>query len=121
MPNRTDHYAAIEGAVSPAFTRDGRTLLFLRGAGTTQLWALDLESGATRQITHHDEKVALLRRSPVDDRVVYGIDRGGDERQQFWLVDPAAPEPRALTDDPAVNPPRLALTDDPGVNPPRYR
>ena len=45
MSNRTDQYAAIEGAASPAFSRDGRTLLHLRGAGQTQLWALDLASG----------------------------------------------------------------------------
>ncbi len=102
MPRRTDHYAAIEGVAAPVFTRHGATLLFLRGAGLPQLWALDLAARTTRQITHHDEKVALIRRSPVDDRVIYGIDRGGDERQQLWLVDPAAPEPRALTNDPDV-------------------
>jgi dipeptidyl aminopeptidase/acylaminoacyl peptidase len=99
MSRQTDAYAAIESASSPAFTRDGRTLLHLRGAGLPQIWALDLDSGETRQITHHDEKIAFFRRCPVDDRIIYGIDRGGDERQQLWLVDPASPAPRPLTDD----------------------
>ena len=71
------------------FSRDGRTLFHLRGAGLPQVWALDLDTGAARQLTFHDEKVALLRRCPVDDRLVYGIDRGGDERQQLLLIDPA--------------------------------
>ena len=103
MPNRTDRYTAIEGASSPAFTRDGTTLLHLRGAGLAQVWALDLGSGETRQLTSHDEKVALLRRSPGDDRVIYGIDAGGDERQQLWLLDPAEPaKARALTAEPDV-------------------
>ena len=64
---------------------------------------MELATGAARQLTLHDEKVAFLRRSPVDDRLIYGIDRGGDERQQLLLLDPAAPrtEPVALTDDPA--------------------
>ena len=87
-----------------AFSRDGQTLFHLRGSGLPQVWALDLATGADRQLTFHDEKVALLRRSPVDDRLIYGFDRGGDERQQLMLIDPRAesPEPRALTANPAV-------------------
>ncbi len=37
-----------------------------------------------------------MRRAPDDDRLIYGIDAGGDERQQLWLFDGASP--RALTD-----------------------
>lgn len=97
-------FARIGAAGTPVFSRDGRTLFHLRGAGLPQAWALDLDSGAARQLTFHDEKLALLRRSPVDDRLAFGIDRGGDERQQLLLIDPAQdrPAPRALTDDPAV-------------------
>jgi dipeptidyl aminopeptidase/acylaminoacyl peptidase len=94
-------YARIGAAGTAVFARDGRTLFHLRGAGLPQAWALDLETGTARQLTFHDEKLALLRRSPTDDRLIYGIDRGGDERQQLLLIDPAEerPEPRALTDD----------------------
>ena len=87
-------YAAIESASNPSFSADGKTLFHLRGAGLQQVWALDLDSGAERRLTEHDEKVALLRRAPDDDRLIYGIDAGGDERQQLWLLEP---EPRALT------------------------
>ncbi len=97
-------FAAIGAAAAPAFTRDGRTLLHLRGAGLSQIWALDLANGTDRQLTFHDEKVAMIRRSPLDDRIVYGIDRGGDERQQLMLLDPMTepPEPVALTANHAV-------------------
>ncbi len=97
-------FAAIGAAASPAFSRDGRTLYHLRGSGLPQIWALDLATGEARQLTFHDEKVALLRRSPVDERLIYGIDHGGDERQQLLLLDPAeaSPTPRALTSDLAV-------------------
>ena len=98
MTHRPDDFAAVESAGPAVFTRDGGTVLFLRGAGLAQIWALDLETGAMRQRTFHDEKVAMIRRSPVDDRVIYGIDRGGDERQQLMLLDP----PRALTADHGV-------------------
>jgi hypothetical protein len=82
-------YARIGAAGSAVFARDGRTLFHLRGAGLPQAWALDLATGAARQLTFLDEKVALLRRCPTDDRLVYGVDRGGDERQQLWLIDPS--------------------------------
>ena len=104
MTNHPETYVAIGAAAAPAFSRDGQTLFHLRGSGLPQIWSLDLATGADRQLTRHDEKVAMIRRSPVDDRLIYGIDRGGDERQQLMLIDPreAAPEPRALTADPAV-------------------
>jgi dipeptidyl aminopeptidase/acylaminoacyl peptidase len=60
---------------------------------------MDLDGGNARQLSHHDEKVAFLRRCPTDDRLIWGIDAGGDERQQFWLKEPGA-EPRALTEAP---------------------
>ncbi|HEX5326369.1 MAG TPA: S9 family peptidase [Acetobacteraceae bacterium] len=103
MPVPQD-FARIGAAGAAAFSRDGTRLFHLRGAGLAQVWAMELSGGAARQLTFHDEKVAFLRRSPVDDRLIYGIDRGGDERQQLFLLDPAAPDPQplALTDDPAV-------------------
>jgi Tol biopolymer transport system component len=103
MTHDPEAFAAIAAAAAPAFSRDGRTLFHLRGSGLPQVWALDLATGNNRQVTFHDEKVALLRRSPVDDRLIHGIDRGGDERQQLLLIDPrdASPQPRELTANPA--------------------
>ena len=93
-------YARLESASAPAFSCDGRTLFHLRGAGLQQVWALDLESGESRQLTHHDEKVSVLRRAPADDRLVYAIDSGGDERHQLWLLDAGISRP--LTAAPGV-------------------
>ena len=92
-------YAALESASNPNFSTDGKTLFHLRGAGLQQVWALDLGTGAARQLTSHDEKVGLLRRAPNDDRLIYGIDAGGDERQQFWLLDG---DPSPLTSAPDI-------------------
>jgi dipeptidyl aminopeptidase/acylaminoacyl peptidase len=101
MTTHPEHFVTIGAAISPSFSRDGTTLFHLRGSGLPQVWALNLTSGEERQLTFHDEKIALLRRSPVDDRLIYGIDRGGDERQQLWLLEPGA-EPRAMTANTAV-------------------
>jgi dipeptidyl aminopeptidase/acylaminoacyl peptidase len=104
MMHDPESFVSISAAAAPAFSRDGQTLFHLRGSGLPQVWSLDLVSGSARQLTFHDEKVAFLRRSPADDRLIYGIDRGGDEYQQLLLVDPheASPEPRPLTANPAA-------------------
>ncbi len=94
-------WAAIGGATSPSFSRDGTRLFHLRGAGLPQVWELTLASGESRQLSWHDEKVAFLRRAPKDDRLVWGIDAGGDERQQLWLFDHSG-EVRPLTSAPSV-------------------
>lgn len=99
MPVPTDAWVKISAATTPVFSKDGRTLFHLRGAGLPQVWAMDVNGGDVRQLSHHDEKVAFLRRCPTDDRLIWGIDAGGDERQQFWLLEPGA-EPRALTEAP---------------------
>ena len=100
MPHAPEAFVTIGAATSPSFSRDGETLFHLRGSGLPQVWALNLDTGADRQLTAHDEKVAFIRRSPVDDRLIYGIDRGGDERQQLLLLDGDA-EPHELTANPA--------------------
>jgi dipeptidyl aminopeptidase/acylaminoacyl peptidase len=104
MAIQPDQFVAIDAAAAPVFSRDGQTLFYLRGSSLPQVWALALDTGAARQLTFHDEKVALIRRSPIDDRLIYGIDRGGDERQQLLLIDPnePTPEPRVLTANHAV-------------------
>ena len=49
MTQDPEVFAAIGGATSPSFSRDGRTLFHLRGSGLPQVWALDLASGDDRQ------------------------------------------------------------------------
>ena len=93
-------YSRIDAAAAPAFSQDGRRLFHLRGAGLQQVWVLDLHSGEQRQLTNHDEKVATLRRAPDDDRLIYTIDAGGDERHQLWLLENDTSRP--LTTAPAV-------------------
>src|ERR1700677_3483167 len=96
MPHPTSDWVAIGAAGSPTFSKDGETIFHLRGAGLAQVWAMDRQGGNGRPLTAHDEKVAFLRRSPADDRLAWGIDAGGDERQQIWTLAPGE-SPVALT------------------------
>jgi dipeptidyl aminopeptidase/acylaminoacyl peptidase len=105
MPYAPSAWVAVGAATSPGFSKDGGTIFHLRGAGLPQVWAMDRGGDNARPLSRHDEKVAFLRRSPAGDRLVWGIDAGGDERQQFWtLTQPGAPDatPAALTDAPSV-------------------
>ena len=96
----TASFAAIGAAAAPAFSCDGWTLYHLRGAGTPQLWAMDIHGGNARELVQSGEKTAFLRRAPTDNRIIFGIDAGGDERQQLWLWDGNAAT--ALTAAPGV-------------------
>ena len=97
----TDSWVRIGAATTPVFSRDGTRLFHLRGAGLPQVWVMDRDGGNASPVSAHDEKVAILRRAPTDDRLIWGIDAGGDERQQFWLRSPDGTV-RALTENPAA-------------------
>ena len=86
MPHSPDAWTRIGAFHSPSFSKDGTQLFHMRGAGLAQPWVMGLDGGNPRQIASFDEKVAMLRRAPTDDRAILGVDAGGDERQQFHLV-----------------------------------
>jgi dipeptidyl aminopeptidase/acylaminoacyl peptidase len=94
-------WVGIGAATTPAFSRDGRTIWHLRGAGLPQVWAMDRDGGNPRQITDHGEKTWKLSRSPADERLLWAVDAGGDERHQLYLRE-ADGSVRKLTDAPHV-------------------
>ena len=93
-----------------AFSADGAFLYQLRTPGLAQVWSLDLGTGASAQLTAHDETVAFLRRAPKDDRLLYGIDAGGDERQQLWLIEGGTARPLTAAPD-AIHDPGVFSPD----------
>jgi dipeptidyl aminopeptidase/acylaminoacyl peptidase len=98
-----DRLMSLRSAASPGFSKDGKRLFHLADdSGQMQVWSLDLDSGARRQLTGFDEPVGFLARSPADDTLVFGVDCGGDERQQLHLLAPDAEGPVALTAAPDV-------------------
>ena len=97
---RTDRFALAGAGTAPAFSCDGQTVFHLRGAGMPQLWAMGRDGTGARPLTALGEPVAAVRRAPKDDRLAFGIDAGGDERRQLWLLDGDALRP--LTEAPHV-------------------
>ncbi len=79
----------IRSASSPAFSSDGEMVLFLTNiTGTPQVWRVSAKGGWPEQLTYYDDRVTGLRPSPADGRVAFTKDRGGDERDQIFLLHP---------------------------------
>ena len=92
-----DRLLALPAAIAPAFAKADPTLYHLADdSGQMQLWSLALDDGRRRQLTFLDEPIGFFARSPADDTIVFGVDCGGDERQQLHLLRPGV-APVALT------------------------
>ncbi len=76
------------GATAIAWTRDGRSLVFSKGSGPAvgDLWLMDLETLATRQLTFDKASFPHYADTTPDGRsVVFGSNRTG--KWHIWRVD----------------------------------
>ncbi len=101
MPLAPEAWTRISAVTTPVFSKDGGTVFHLRGTGLPQVWAMARTGGEGVQLSFHEEKVSFLRRAPDSDRLLWGIDAGGDEHTQFWTLEPGA-APRPITRLPAA-------------------
>ncbi len=101
MPYEFERFLTVRSASTPAFSADGRRVTFLWDiAGVPQLWAVDVDGGWPDQLTVYSERVMTLFNSPVLDQTVFGMDSGGDERQQLYLLSGNGESIKALTANP---------------------
>jgi dipeptidyl aminopeptidase/acylaminoacyl peptidase len=90
-------YLYIQTAVNPWLSPDGKRLAFLSDiTGQRQLWVLDARGGWPRQITFGSEGVRVHAWSPRGDWLFYSADRGGNEREAFYLISPDGTREREL-------------------------
>ena len=93
-------YLKIRGASGATWSPDGRRVAFLTEiTGVPQAWEVNNARGGAwpEQLTFHDERVSGAHYSPTENKLVYGMDAGGNERSQLFLLDPATGEDRDLT------------------------
>ncbi len=95
-------YLDIRAATTPAWLADGRLAFLSDATGVPQVWTVDPAGGEPRPLTAFDDRISTLAASPAGDRLVFAMDRGGDERGQLWLLDPLTAEASPLTADPAT-------------------
>ncbi len=95
-------FLQVRRAEAPSLSPDGTRLAFkTRISGTPQLWAVDAAGGWPRQLTF-GEAITFHEWSPAGDWILYGTDRGGNEREGYYLISPDGRRERELLAPSAV-------------------
>ena len=81
-------YLKIRGAWGPSWSPDARRVTFLTEiTGVPQVWEVSSEAGGwPEQLTFHEERVSGAEYSPTENKILFGMDAGGNERSQLFLL-----------------------------------
>jgi dipeptidyl aminopeptidase/acylaminoacyl peptidase len=81
-------YLKIRAAYGATWSPDGRRIAFLTDiTGVPQAWEIPVEGGWPEQLTFHEERVSSILYSPKEDRLLFSMDAGGNERSQLFALD----------------------------------
>jgi dipeptidyl aminopeptidase/acylaminoacyl peptidase len=82
-------YLKIRGAWGASFSPDGRRVSFLTEiTGVPQVWEVGAEGASwPEQLTFYEERVSYATYSPTENRLLFGMDAGGNERSQLFLLE----------------------------------
>ena len=96
-----ERYLNVRHASGATFGPQGERLAFrMNTTGTRQVWALDRPGGWPEQLTFYEERVRFVNWSPTRDELAFGMDEGGNERNQLFRLDADGDSVVALTDRP---------------------
>ncbi|MDQ3863905.1 MAG: S9 family peptidase, partial [Actinomycetota bacterium] len=80
-------YLKIRAAYGATWSPDGRRVAFLTDiTGVPQAWEVPVGGGWPDQLTFHDERVSGIHYSPTENKLIYSMDVGGNERSQLFLL-----------------------------------
>jgi dipeptidyl aminopeptidase/acylaminoacyl peptidase len=97
-------YLSIKSAFSPEFSPDGNRVAYLSDVtGVPQVWTTHIDgTGGSQQVTLGEDRVGYLSYAPLHDKIVFGMDAGGNERFQIYLLEGDGESLTALTKRPSV-------------------
>ncbi|SEO40432.1 Dipeptidyl aminopeptidase/acylaminoacyl peptidase [Halogranum amylolyticum] len=96
-----ERYLNIRSAYGASFSPSGETLSFLMDTtGTSQVWSVGGPGEWPDQHTFYDERVTFGSWSPERRELAFGMDEGGNERDQLYLLGPDTGEITNLTQRP---------------------
>ncbi|WP_049903015.1 S9 family peptidase [Halococcus agarilyticus] len=101
MLSDIERYLNVRSASGASFAPSGDLAFLLDTTGTPQIWTLPEPGAWPEQRTFADERVTFASFSPTRDELLFGRDEGGNERVQFYRLDPER-SVTALTDRPAA-------------------
>jgi dipeptidyl aminopeptidase/acylaminoacyl peptidase len=82
-----ERYLNIRSAYGAAFSANGTLAFRMDTTGTPQVWTLTEPGRWPTQRTFFDERVTFTDWSPTREELIFGMDVGGDERQQLLRLD----------------------------------
>ena len=95
----------------PTFVSNAELAILDDRSGVPQLSLLDSRSLRVTPVTSTGERLLTLHGSS-GGRIVFGMDAGGNERQQVWLLPDMSSEPRIVTNRPdAIHEPGVIAHD----------
>ena len=106
LTRRASKYFDRPSFSAPSYLGDTEIAFLDDRSGTKQASVIDLDTGAITNITSFTDRLLSLKTSPSTGRLVYGIDSGGNERQQLFTIAQRDSEPLRLThNDDAIHDP----------------
>jgi dipeptidyl aminopeptidase/acylaminoacyl peptidase len=94
-----ERYFARTSISNPVFIDTDMIAVLDNASGTKQLALLTLSTGERTPITAYGEGLISLLGSTTSGRIVFGMDLGGNERQQLYTLGSPEDEPVRLTSD----------------------
>jgi dipeptidyl aminopeptidase/acylaminoacyl peptidase len=88
LPYEFARYLKIRSAWGPSWSPDARRVSFLTEiTGVPQVWEVPVEGPSwPEQLTFYEERVSGAEYSPVQNKLLFGMDAGGNERTQLFLL-----------------------------------
>ncbi|WP_254838352.1 S9 family peptidase [Natronomonas marina] len=83
-----ERYLSVRSAFGASFGPEGTLAFRMDTTGTPQVWTVEEPGGWPDQRTFYDERVTFASFSPERRELAFGMDEGGDERQQLYRLDP---------------------------------
>ena len=91
MPYDFARYLKIRGAWGPSWSPDGKRLAFVTEiTGVPQVWEVSSEAHGPswpEQLTFYEEPISSAEYSPIRNKLLFGMDSGGNERMQLFLLE----------------------------------
>ncbi|MCO5228577.1 MAG: prolyl oligopeptidase family serine peptidase [Thermomicrobiales bacterium] len=97
---------------APTFLSDDEIVFLDDRSGTKQASVISLTSGHQNSLTVYSERLLSLKASATSGRIVFGMDAGGNERQQLYTFSQIGAAPARLTHrDDAIHDPGTLSKD----------
>jgi dipeptidyl aminopeptidase/acylaminoacyl peptidase len=104
LVDQLNRYQNTRGAGFQDWAEDGKSMFVTtRFGNTSQLHHVGRPGGARRQVTFFKEPVSGALRRPGSPALAFGMDEGGGEFYQLFILDPRTGDHRRITDGESRN------------------